>query len=598
VLIRLPFALFFGDKTPYITFYPGIGLAAYFGGFGPGLVSTLISAVAVVLFVTPPFGSFSFRDIDDVASFAIFLAVGAFLSFLSGRLHVAQEDENALRILFQQTLTSIADAVISTDGRQRILLMNPLAEQLTGWTQAEARGRPLAETLRLAAEGTDIPVEIPIKPTPEAKNAVNLVSRTELIARNGNRIPVEGSVAPIQCEDGRIAGVVLTFRDIGERLRTERKLGAAERRAQNILESISDAFMLLDSELRIVQVNPAAEKILRIPAAALLGKVYREVVPAMEGMPLKDALRKAAAERVPVQLEIHYQPRDLWLGVNGYPSAEGLAVYFRDITERKRNEAALQRLNEDLKQFTFAATHDLREPLRTVTAFVQLLQRKLAGKLDEQTSEYIQYIVAGTRRMARLIDGLLQFSSLGEIEGQAAPVDAEAALQDALGSLQAAVSEAKAEIQHETLPWVMSDAVRVSQLFQNLIGNALKYRAPERPPRIKIRAERSGNAWVFAIQDNGIGIAPQYQEQIFAPFKRLHASGVSGAGIGLAACKRIVERYGGRIWVDSKEGEGSTFFFSLPAAESGGPRTAPAEARDCSNETAQAPVPPAGFAVS
>ena len=235
---------------------------------------------------------------------------------------------------------------------------------------------------------------------------------------------------------------------------------------------------------------------------------------------------------------------------------------------RQKGEAVLLRLNEDLKQFTFAATHDLREPLRMMTVNVQMLERKLAEELDEESRGYISNVVKGGERISRLIDGLLEFSRLGEVDtSDRVPVNAESALKEALDNLQIVVGETKATVLYNGLPVVMADQVHLCQLFQNLVGNALKYRKPQLPPEIRISAAREGSTWMFAVQDNGIGVAPEHHTSIFVPFKRLHGSEVAGAGIGLATCKRIVERYGGRIWIESKEGEGSTFRFTLSGAE-------------------------------
>jgi light-regulated signal transduction histidine kinase (bacteriophytochrome) len=273
-------------------------------------------------------------------------------------------------------------------------------------------------------------------------------------------------------------------------------------------------------------------------------------------------------DEVPVHFENYFEPWDQWFDISAYPSPEGLAVYFRDITERKRSEAALLRLNEDLKQFTYAATHDIREPLRMITIYMDMLQRKLGDQLDSQARSYITEVVSGAQRISRLIDGLLQFSRIGEIDAaQSSPVDTEAALEEALNDLQIAIGETDAKVTHDPLPKVTGEPARLSQLFQNLIANALKYHRPGTPPQIHVSARRDGTQWIIAVQDNGMGIAPEHQAQIFVPFKRLHGAEIAGAGIGLATCKRIVEKYGGRIWVESTEGKGSIFSFSLPVMD-------------------------------
>jgi PAS domain S-box-containing protein len=266
-----------------------------------------------------------------------------------------------------------------------------------------------------------------------------------------------------------------------------KELAASERRSRTIHDSISDAFFLLDKEWRFRQMNPTAEKLMGLSAADLIGKVHWEQYPATLGTQVEILYRKAAAENIPVHFENYYQPWDRWFDIAAYPSSEGLAIYFRDITERKRAQAALLRLNEDLRHFTFAATHDLREPLRMVTIHAQMLERNLKGQVAEEASLHLKQVVDGAQRISRLVDGLLEFSRVGETETrQTARVDTEAAFEEALGNLTIAIGEAKRVITHEPLPLVSADQTLVCRLFQNLLGNAVKYHCAGVPPRIHV----------------------------------------------------------------------------------------------------------------
>jgi signal transduction histidine kinase len=248
----------------------------------------------------------------------------------------------------------------------------------------------------------------------------------------------------------------------------------------------------------------------------------------------------------------------------------------RTIEERRlraliavRNDA-LESSNRSLEEFAYVASHDLQEPLRTVASFTQLLQKRYAGRLDSQADEYIAFAVDGALRMQQLIADILAYSRITTHAKPAAPVDLTAIVDRALANLQAAIAETRAEVVVErTLPTVPGDAAQLLQLFQNLLGNALKYhRSPS--PRVTVNAVCEGDEWLFSVADNGIGIAPEYFERIFRIFTRLHTRAeYSGTGIGLALCRRIVERHGGRIWVESREGNGATFFFTLQAAEKG-----------------------------
>jgi PAS domain S-box-containing protein len=233
-----------------------------------------------------------------------------------------------------------------------------------------------------------------------------------------------------------------------------------------------------------------------------------------------------------------------------------------------RSNEELKRANEDLNQFAHSASHDLQEPLRTVSIYSQLLRRKFEGRLDPEAEQYIRYVVRGAARMEALVRDLLAYTQASSPSDQPAlVVDANAALDGALSNLRAAIESSEAYVTYGTLPKVRIPQVHLTQLFQNLIGNAIKY-VREQPPRVKIGAEPRKTEWLFSVEDNGIGIEEKYKEHIFGIFKRLHtADEYSGTGIGLAICQRIVERAGGRIWVESQLGRGSTFFFTLPSGE-------------------------------
>jgi len=246
----------------------------------------------------------------------------------------------------------------------------------------------------------------------------------------------------------------------------------------------------------------------------------------------------------------------------------------RDLAESRaaeieRKSAELSRSNDELQQFAYVASHDLREPLRMVTSFLELLRRRLGDGLDKDSLEFIGFACDGARRMDTMIQDLLEYSRIGRGATDESPISLADALQATVGQLRLAIGESGARIVTESpLPTVTACAGHMERLFQNLIGNALKYRSPDRPPVVRIAAgPAEGGGWHVTVTDNGIGIEPQYFEQIFVIFQRLHTGNRrDGTGIGLAVCKKIVEHYGGRIWVTSVPGEGSTFHFTLPAA--------------------------------
>jgi light-regulated signal transduction histidine kinase (bacteriophytochrome) len=244
----------------------------------------------------------------------------------------------------------------------------------------------------------------------------------------------------------------------------------------------------------------------------------------------------------------------------------------RDVSGRKRAEELarraddLARSNADLEQFAYVASHDLQEPLRMVTSYCDLLQRRYAGKLDGDADDFIAYAVDGARRMQELVRGLLAYSRVGPHGKTLQPVDVGSVLSRALANLKVAIDESGAVVNRGKLPVVTADPTQLEHVLQNLIGNAIKFRRDDEPPRVHVRAVRRGEWWQLSVRDNGIGIDQQYSDKVFAIFQRLHGRGkYPGTGLGLAIAKKIIERHGGRIWFESVPGEGSTFHFTLPA---------------------------------
>jgi PAS domain S-box-containing protein len=348
-----------------------------------------------------------------------------------------------------------------------------------------------------------------------------------------------------------------------------------------IVESSDDAIISKDLNGIIQSWNRGAARIFGYTEEEMIGKHISTIAPPDRVDEIRRILERIArGERID-----HYETRRrtkdgriLTVSLTVSPVRDcsgrivGASKIARDITERERHReeleranAALKRANLDLQQFAYSASHDLREPLRMVSTYSAMLTRKFSGQLGDTGEQYLRFIVDGAARMRKLLDDLVAFTQASTFEGaEPEEFDANEALDAALKNLEPAIRDSGAIIVRGALPAVRIHPFQLEQLFQNLIGNALRYRG-EAPPRIDVAAEKSGNAWLFRVQDNGIGIDPKYQEQIFGIFKRLHsAADFPGAGMGLAICERIVQRAGGRIWVESQAGHGSTFFFTLP----------------------------------
>lgn len=243
-----------------------------------------------------------------------------------------------------------------------------------------------------------------------------------------------------------------------------------------------------------------------------------------------------------------------------------LARLAADLIERSQAEKALQDLNADLKHFSYAASHDLQEPLHMVMSYTQLLARRYKGRLGTEADQFIAYALEGAQRMEALLRDLREYWSVNEQKVKnLGPIDCNRVLERSLEYLDVSILESGAVVTHDSLPMVIAEEFPLTLLFQNLIGNAIKYRRPEAPPKIHLSAQRSNAAWEISVADNGIGIEAKYLETIFAPFKRLHGKEYPGTGLGLAMCRRVVERYRGQIWGESEGGQGSTFHFTLPA---------------------------------
>ncbi len=270
----------------------------------------------------------------------------------------------------------------------------------------------------------------------------------------------------------------------------------------------------------------------------------------------------AAAVLIYVQLAIAF----VMLLTMAFMEARSLGVIMRrDLDERRRQEEQLRRSNEELERFAYVASHDLQEPLRKVAGFTQLLQRRYQGRLDKDADEMIQYAVDGAQRMQALIRDILAYSRVGSSELKPQAVDTGAIMELVVADLGELVRDNDAIVTWKGLPTIEADAGQIRQVLQNLVENAIKYRSPERKPRIRLVAERDDVGWRFTVKDNGVGIPADKQHEIFGIFRRLHGADVPGTGIGLALAKKAIERHGGRMWVESQEGRGSTFMFTLPA---------------------------------
>ena len=483
---------------------------------------------------------------------------------------------------YRGLLEAAPDAMVVVNPAGEIVLLNVQAEKQFGYRRDELVGQPVTNIIPEGFAERLIADELR-----SAEDALAQVIGTgiELVAlrKDKTEFPIELMLSPLQSAEGIL--VTAAIRDISVRKAAEAFLAQSEGRYRGLLEAAPDAMVVVNPAGEIVLLNVQAEKQFGYRRDELVGQPVTNIIP--EGFAerlIADELRSAEdalAQVIGTGIELVALRKDktefpIELMLSPLQSAEGILVTaaIRDISVRKAADETLlstinelARSNEELGQFAYIASHDLQEPLRMVASYTQLLSRRYKGKLDSDADEFIAYAVDGANRMQRLIQDLLAYSRVGTAAGALQPVDSEEALEQAVRNLTRAIEDSRAVVSHDPLPTVMADEMQLTQLFQNLVGNAIKYQGSGTPV-VHVGAIRKGKKWVFSVKDNGLGIAPEYFDRIFGMFQRLHKrEEFDGTGIGLAICKKIVERHGGTISVESEPGHGSTFRFTLNPTE-------------------------------
>jgi PAS domain S-box-containing protein len=546
----------------------GVGLALY------GLY-TQINPVEIT------FASFVTRAV-------VFFLLGGLLGRFSDRLHAAHQIVKSSQAQLQAILTNTTAVIYTKDVEGAYILVNHQFEKLFKVTEEEVAGKTdfdlfpkyaadafRATDRKVLKERTALEIEeiIPHKDGPHTYISIKF---------------------PMLDPDGEPYGICGISTDITARIQAEQLLKERKEQIRQILETASEAFVSIDSDSIITGWNKQAEATFGWSQSQAVGRGLVDLI-----MPERFRAKHLAGmqrflatgegpvlnkrmELVAVHRDGHEFPIEIVISALRTKDGYVFNAFLHDITERRRAEelarikadlerqaAELRRSNRELAQFAHVASHDLAEPLRTVSSFVQLLDYRYRGKLDEDADEFIGYAVEGASRMQALINALSAYSTFGSAEHTPQPVECFKVAEQALGGLRAMIDESGATVRIDPLPTVMADATQLSVVFQNLISNGIKF-TKTGTPKLHISAERILDGWSFSVTDNGIGIKREHQQRIFEMFRRLHThENYEGTGIGLTICRKIIARHGGEIWVEAAPDGGSTFRFTIPDHQPG-----------------------------
>lgn len=461
---------------------------------------------------------------------------------------------------------------LSPEGKY--IYISPSCKRITGYSREEVLSDPELLYHIIHPEDTAIYE----RHRHESKEMKQGELQFRIIRRDGMSRWIEHNCHAVFDGAGKFLGTRGSNRDITNRRQAEDEIKHLAFFTASIINSLPGIFYLLDEHARLIRWNEnvgtvtgySTEELSRMSPLEFFGEDERQLITEKLEEVFTKGQSIAEAKLISKDgKETPYFFRGERILLDDKKYLIGMGI---DITERKRAEEALEKATEelirskaDLIQLTNVASHDLQEPLRMIASCVQLLAKRYKGKIDENADDLIKHAVNGAKRMQEQIKDVLDYLQTETSEGKFRTVDLSKVAEEAITSLKDAIDESGAIVNYHQMPTIMADFGQMSSLFQNLIGNAIKFRGEE-PPKVYISAERRGNEWFFSVQDNGIGIAPEFTDRIFDIFKRLHTKEeYSGTGIGLAICKKIVKYHSGRIWVESKPGKGSTFFFTLPA---------------------------------
>ncbi len=542
----------------------------------PNLIAPFIFALIASVFIVCEFYASFHVDVPMLKVLINRIGVIVGIWIIAVLIYIVKLRERAVLYSAESLnaiLNNTVDGIISIDAQGSIETFNKACEKIFGYSAHEVIGQNVKILMPEPYHGEHDGYLKNYHGT-GVKKIIGIDREVQGKRKSGEVFPIDLSVSEVSVHGRKLySGIV---RDITERKKFEKEL---ESRAEILEASLNEIYVFDAKSWKFIQVNRGARENLGYSMQELSEMTPLDIKPdyTAKGFEKIVAPLMKGKEQNIVFETIHKRKNgalynvEIHLQLAQYQSKKVFVAIILDITERKKAENEIMRSNEELERFAYIASHDLQEPLRMVNSFTELLRQDYGEKMDDQAKEYMHFITDASGRMQLLVADLLEYSRVGIEDSGFLEFSASKQVRHAIDNLKEAIEETQAQITVDEMPDVYANPVRFSRLIQNLIGNAIKYRSPDRVPEIHVGVEEQSKVWKFSVHDNGIGIREEYLEQIFVIFKRLHnKSEYSGTGIGLAVCEKIVESFGGQLWVVSKFGEGSVFYFTLPKYEKTG----------------------------